>query len=130
MRKTLSVCVLVFIVGVMVAPTSSATIHPLVQSIACASDAARANVAVADPPGQTPTGFTTEIMSVTGTILRVGFPEPLTFTQSDFRALQATGFIDALETNADGDVTAVLVDLTSIPKAGSGQGGAHCAAGQ
>jgi hypothetical protein len=129
MRKTLSVGLLVLVAGIFFAPTSSATIHPIVQSIACAADAARANVAVADPPGQTPTGFTTEIMSVSGTILRVGFPEPLSFSQSDFRALQATGFIDALETNADGQVTAVLVDLTSIPRAASGQGGAHCAAG-
>ena len=129
MRKTLSVALLVLAAGIFSAPTSSATIHPIVQSIACAADAARANVAVADPPGQTPSGFTTEIVSISGTILRVGFPEPLSFTQSDFRALQATGFIDALETNADGEVTAVLVDLTSIPKAASGQGGAHCAAG-
>ena len=129
MRKTLIVGLLVLVAGICSAPTSSATIHPIVQSIACAADAARANVAVADPPGQTPTGFTTEILSVSGTILRVGFPEPLSFTQSDFRALQATGFIDALETTTDGQVTAVLVDLTSIPRAASGQGGAHCAAG-
>ena len=130
MRKTLSVGLLVLAAGALFAPASSATIHPIVQSIACAADAARANVAIADPPGQTPTGFSAEILTVSGTTLTVTFsPEPLTFTQSDFRALLATGFVDQIVTNSEGEVTALVVDLTSVPKAASGQGGAHCAAG-
>ncbi|MBA2445839.1 MAG: hypothetical protein H0V49_10980 [Nocardioidaceae bacterium] len=128
MRRILSAGVLIAVATVLPASPSSATIHPLVQSLYCAADAAWDNVAVADPPGQTPTGFTYEIISVTGTTLTVAFPEPLTFRQSDFRALIATGFIDEIVRNADGDVTAVLVDLTSIPNAGSGQGGTHCRA--
>jgi len=126
MRRILCVGLFVLVATVLPAPPSSATIHPLVQSLACAAAAARDHVAVADPPGQTPTGFTFEIVSVNGTILTVAFPEPLTFTQSDFRALIATGFIDEVVTNSDGDVIALLVDLTSIPNAGSGKGGAHC----
>ena len=59
--------------------------------------------------------------------MTVSFPTPLTFDKSDFRALIATGFVDEIVTNADGEVTALIVDLTTVPKATSGQGGAHCA---
>jgi hypothetical protein len=110
------------------AAPSSATIHPIIQSVNCASATAWANAAdFGNPGGQTPTGLTEEIMSVEGNLLIISFPEPLTFTQSDFRALQATGFIDEVRRNADGQVTALVVDLTSIPNAANGQGGAHCA---
>ena len=104
-----------------------ATIHPIVQSINCAAAAARAHAPIADPPGQTPAAFAGEIFSVSGTILTISFPQPIALDQSDFRALQATGFIDQVVRNADGLATAVLVDLTSVAMAVSGQGGAHCA---
>ena len=55
--------------------------------------------------------------------------EPLEFTQSDFRALQATGFIDEVVRDADGNVTALVVDLRNVPQAVSGEGGANCANG-
>jgi hypothetical protein len=126
MRRSLVAAATLAVLVLFVSP-ATATIHPLVQSIACAAAAARENVAVADPAGQTPDGFTVEIISVDGTILTVAFPTPLTFDRSDFRALQATGFIDEVVTNADGDVTALLVDLTSMPKAASGNGFMHCA---
>lgn len=58
----------------------------------------------------------------------IAFPTPLVFDNSDFRALIATGFIDDVLTNADGEVTALIVDLQNVPKAVSGQGGLHCAA--
>lgn len=110
------------------AAPASATIHPIIQAVNCASATAFANAHdFGDPGGQTPAGLTEEIMSVEGNLLIISFPEPLTFTQSDFRALQATGFIDEVRTNADGQVTALVVDLTSVPNAANGQGGAHCA---
>jgi hypothetical protein len=112
---------------VLVASPATATIHPIVQSIACAAAAAREHVAVADPAGQTPDGFVGDSVSVSGTILTISFPSPLTFDNSDFRALIATGFVDQIVTNADGQVTSLLVDLTSVPNALNGQGGAHCA---
>ncbi|MEO6200797.1 MAG: hypothetical protein ABIX44_06500 [Cryobacterium sp.] len=109
---------------------AQATIHPIVQSVLCASAQAWAHADVGDPPGQTPAGFVGESISISGTWLTVTFvPEPLTFTKSDFRALQATKFIDHLVTTADGKVVAVVVDLTAIPKAASGMGGMHCANG-
>jgi hypothetical protein len=107
---------------------AQATIHPIVQSVNCAAAVARANADVGDPVGQTPEGFTTEIISQDGNLLRIGFPTPLVFDTSDFRALQATGFIDDVLTNAEGEVTALIVDLQSLPKAISGEGGTHCAA--
>ena len=58
--------------------------------------------------------------------LTISFPEPLEFSQSDFRALQATGFIDEISLNSDGLVTALIVDLRNVPNAVSGQGGEHC----
>jgi hypothetical protein len=116
------------VVGMVVlASPASGTIHPIVQSIACAAAAAREHVAVADPAGQTPEGFVGDSVSVSGTTLTISFPSPLTFDQSDFRALMATGFVDEIVTNADGQVTSLLVDLTSIPRALSGNGFLHCA---
>lgn len=109
------------------ASAATATIHPLVQSIACAAAQARENVSVADPAGQTPEGFSGENMSLDFPLLTISFPTPLTFDQSDFRALIATGFVDQVVRNANGEVTALIVDLTSVPKAASGSGGLHCA---
>lgn len=107
--------------------TAQATIHPLVQSVNCAAAAALANAPIGDPPGQTPEGFAGEIISVEFPFLIIAFPTPLEFSQSDFRALIATGFIDEIVRDSDGNVTALIVDLRNIPKAASGQGGAHCA---
>ena len=108
-------------------PTSAqATIHPIVQSINCAAAAAFAHAPIADPPGQTPDELAQEIISVNFPFLTITFGEPLEFSQSDFRALQATGFIDEVVRDADGMVTSLIVDLRSVPKAVSGQGGAHC----
>jgi hypothetical protein len=126
MRRTLVAGAVVTLMVVFASP-ATATIHPIVQSIACAAAAARENISVADPPGQTPEGFVGDSTSVSGTTLTVSFPSPLTFDNSDFRALIATGFVDQIVTNADGEVTSLLVDLTSLPKALSGSGGAHCA---
>ena len=110
------------------AAPSNATIHPIIQSVNCASANGWANAHdFGNPGGQTPDGLTAEIMSVEGHFVIISFPEPLSFTQSDFRALQATGFIDEVRRNAAGQVTALVVDLTSIPNAANGQGGAHCA---
>jgi hypothetical protein len=106
---------------------AEATIHPIIQSVNCAAAAARANADIGDPPGQTPEGFTAENISVVGPLLTITFPEPLTFDQSDFRALIATGFVDEIVREADGDVTALIVDLRDVPNAVSGEGGAHCA---
>lgn len=126
MRRTLVAGAVVTLMVLFASP-ASATIHPIVQSIACAAAAARENHSIADPPGQTPGGFAGEIISVNGTILTIAFPTPLTFDRSDFRALIATGFVDQVVKNSNGQVTALLVDLTSIPKATSGSGGLHCA---
>lgn len=104
-----------------------ATIHPIVQSINCAAASAFANAPIADPPGQTPDALTAEIITVEFPFLTISFPEPLEFSQSDFRALQATGFIDEVVRDASGKVTALVVDLRNVPKAASGQGFAHCA---
>lgn len=106
---------------------AQATIHPLIQSVNCAAAAAWVNAPVGDPPGQTPEDFVGDTISVAFPILTVSFPEPLAFTQSDFRALIATGFVDEIVRDADGNVTALIVDLRDVPKAVSGQGGAHCA---
>ena len=111
---------------VLMPSPAQATIHPIVQSINCAAAAAFAHAPVANPPGQTPDALTEEIITVTFPFLTVSFPEPLEFTQSDFRALQATGFIDEVVRDADGRVTTLVVDLRSVPMAVSGQGGAHC----
>lgn len=109
------------------AAPAQATIHPIIQSVSCAAAAARANTAIGDPAGQTPEGFAGEVISVSPPFLTVAFPEPLEFDQSDFRALIATGFVDEIVRDADGNVTALIVDLRDVPKATSGQGGAHCA---
>ena len=106
---------------------AQATIHPIIQSVNCAADAARANTSIGDPAGQTPEGFAGESLSISGPFLTITFPQPLAFDQSDFRALIATGFVDAVVRNAAGNVTALIVDLRDVPKAASGQGGAHCA---
>ena len=127
MRRILSVVLLVAVATVLPASPSSATIHPLVQSIYCAADAAWAHAAVGDPVGQTPSELTIEEFSISGNLLTITFGGPITFDQSDFRALIATGFIDEIVTNADGDLVALIVDLTSLPQAVSGQGGVHCA---
>lgn len=117
----------VALIMVAAAP-ASATIHPIVQSIACAAPQAFAHTGdVANPPGQTPEGFTTDAVTLAFPFAFVDFPEPLTFTQSDFRALIATGFVDEVVTNADGEVTRLIVDLRNVPSAAKGQGGAHCA---
>ena len=111
-----------------VAAPANATIHPIIQSVNCAASAAWENAPVGDPPGQTPEGFAGEIITVAFPYLTITFPEPLEFTRSDFRALMATGFIDQVVKDADGNVTALVVDLRDVPRAASGQGGAHCAA--
>jgi hypothetical protein len=103
-----------------------ATIHPIIQSVNCAAAAAWAQVDVGDPPGQTPAGFAGENITMAFPFLTITFPQPLTFDQSDFRALIATGFIDQVVVNASGQVTALVVDLRDVPMAASGQGGAHC----
>lgn len=125
-RAALPTAVCVATLALMPTP-AHATIHPIVQSINCAAAAAFANAPVADPPGQTPDALTAEIITVAFPFLTISFPEPLEFSQSDFRALQATGFIDEVVRDADGKVTALVVDLRSVPKAASGQGFAHCA---
>ena len=127
-RSAASAVVCVATLALMPGP-AQATIHPIVQSINCAAAAAFANAPIADPPGQTPDGLTEEIITVAFPFLTVSFPEPLEFTQSDFRALQATGFIDEVVRDADGRVTALVVDLRNVPNAASGQGFAHCANG-
>lgn len=109
------------------AGTAQATIHPIVQSVSCAAAAAWAHAPIGDPPGQTPDGFTGDTVTPGFPFTTVSFPTPLEFTQSDFRALIATGFVDQIVLNADGDVTALVVDVRNIPRAASGQGGAHCA---
>ncbi len=106
---------------------AQATIHPIIQSVNCAAAAAWANADVGDPGGQTPEGFAGENISIAFPFLTIAFPQPLTFDQSDFRALIATGFIDQVVTNSSGQVTALVVDLRSVPMAASGEGGAHCA---
>lgn len=107
--------------------TAEATIHPIVQSVNCAAAAAWGNAPIGDPPGQTPDGFAGETFAFDFPYVTVSFPSPLEFKQSDFRALIATGFVDEVVRNSDGDVTALRVDVRNIPKAASGQGGAHCA---
>ncbi|HET7736393.1 MAG TPA: hypothetical protein VFK52_10485 [Nocardioidaceae bacterium] len=109
------------------AGVAQATIHPLVQSVSCAAATAWANAPIGDPPGQTPEGFSGDTVTPGFPFVTVSFPTPLEFTQSDFRALIATGFVDEVVVNADGEVTSLLVDVRNIPKAGSGKGGAHCA---
>lgn len=108
---------------------AQATIHPIIQSVNCAAAAARANTSIGDPAGQTPKDFVGDTITVSPPFLTVTFPEPLAFDQSDFRALIATGFVDEIVRDADGNVTALIVDLRNVPKAASGQGGAHCANG-
>lgn len=108
---------------------AEATIHPIIQSVNCAAAAAWANAPVGDPPGQTPEGLAGENISVAFPLLTITFSAPLAFDRSDFRALIATGFVDQIVRNADGNVTALIVDLRDVPKAVSGQGGAHCANG-
>ena len=127
-RSAVPAVVCVATLGLMPTP-AQATIHPIVQSINCAAAAAFANAPIADPPGQTPDGLTEEIITVAFPFLTVSFPEPLEFTQSDFRALQATGFIDEVVRDADGNVTSLVVDLRDVPMAVSGQGFEHCATG-
>lgn len=106
---------------------AQATIHPIIQSVNCAAAAAWANAPVGDPPGQTPEGFVGDSISVAFPFLTVSFPEPLEFTQSDFRALIATGFVDDVVLDGDGNVTALIVDLRNVPRAARGEGGTHCA---
>lgn len=107
--------------------TAQATIHPIIQSVSCAAAAAWANAPIGDPPGQTPEGFVGDSVSVAFPFLTVSFPEPLEFSQSDFRALIATGFVDDIVRDTEGNVAALVVDLRDLPKAGSGRGGSHCA---
>lgn len=124
-RAAVPAAVCVATLALMPSP-AQATIHPIVQSINCAAAAAFEHAPIADPPGQTPDALTEEIITVAFPFLTVSFPEPLEFTQSDFRALQATGFIDEVVRDSDGRVTALVVDLRNVPMAVSGQGGAHC----
>ena len=105
---------------------AQATIHPIIQSVNCAAAQAWAHADVGDPGGQTPEGFAGENISMAFPFLTITFPQPLTFDQSDFRALIATGFIDQVVLDASGQVTALVVDLRDVPMAVSGQGGAHC----
>jgi len=111
------------------AAPAQATIHPIIQSVNCAAAAAWANAPVGDPGGQTPEGFAGEIITEDFPFLTIAFPEPLDFDQSDFRALMATGFVDEVVLDADGNVTALIVDLRDVPNALRGEGGAHCANG-
>lgn len=129
MRRFVAVAALAVTITVLMGTPAGATIHPLVQSVACAAAQAQENVSIGDPGGQTPSGFegVTEEFSFSFPFLTISFSSPLSFDQSDFRALIATGFVDTIVTNADGDVTALVVDVTSLPKAGSGKGGGHCA---
>ncbi|GHH67994.1 hypothetical protein [Promicromonospora soli] len=106
---------------------AQATIHPIIQSVNCAAAAARANTSIGDPAGQTPEGFVGDMITVSPPFATVTFPEPLAFDQSDFRALIATGFVDEIVRDANGNVTALIVDLRNVPQAVNGQGGAHCA---
>ena len=124
-RAAVPAAVCVATLALMPSP-AQATIHPIVQSINCAAAAAFAHAPIADPPGQTPDGFGEEIITVSFPFLTITFGEPLAFAQSDFRALQATGFVDEVVRDADGMVTALIVDLRDVPSAASGQGGAHC----
>jgi hypothetical protein len=126
MRLAIPVVASAAVLTTFTAP-AEATIHPIIQSVTCAAAAARANADIGDPPGQTPESFAGENISVVGTVLTITFPEPLTFDQSDFRALIATGFVDEIVLDAEGDVTALIVDLSDVPNAASGEGGAHCA---
>jgi len=125
-RLVVPVVASVAVLATFAAP-AQATIHPIIQSVNCAAAAARANTSIGDPVGQTPEGFVGEVATVSPPFLTVAFPEPLAFDQSDFRALIATGFIDEIVLDADGNVTALIVDLRDVPQAASGQGGAHCA---
>jgi hypothetical protein len=118
----------VAVLGTLSAP-AEATIHPIIQAVSCAAAAAKANTSIGDPAGQTPEDFVGDAISVDPPFLTVTFPEPLAFDKSDFRALIATGFVDEIVRDADGNVTALVVDLRDVPKATSGQGGAHCANG-
>lgn len=127
MRRSFVVTGVMVTLMVFAGSPARATIRPLVQSVACAAAQAWENVSVGNPPGQTPADLTEENLSVVGTQLTIAFPTPLTFDQSDFRAMIATGFVDTVVRDANGDVTALVVDLTSVPKAVSGQGGLHCA---
>ena len=124
-RAAVPAAVCVATLALMPSP-AQATIHPIVQSINCAAAAAFAHAPVANPPGQTPDELTEEVITVNFPFLTISFPEPLEFSQSDFRALQATGFIDQVIRDTDGRVTTLVVDLRSVPMAVSGQGGAHC----
>lgn len=57
MKRTLGISALVAAATILIAPSASATIHPIVESADCASataDAAHPLGDVADPPGQTP----------------------------------------------------------------------------
>ena len=124
-RAAVPAAVCVATLALMPSP-AQATIHPIVQSINCAAAAAFEHAPVANPPGQTPDGMAEEIITVNFPFLTISFTEPLAFSQSDFRALQATGFIDEVVRDAHGMVTSLIVDLRSVPMAASGQGGAHC----
>jgi hypothetical protein len=106
------------------AAPAAATIHPIVQSVLCAS------AQVGDPRGQTPLGLQQGLVTesfgpapVPGTAT-VTFSEPVTFDKSDFRALIATGVVIDVVTDADGNVTALVVAFSS--EALSGEGGDHC----
>ena len=115
-------------VTVALAPSpASATIHPIIQSVNCAAAAAFANAPIADPPGQTPEEFVSDTVTPGTTTVTISFPAPLEFSQSDFRAVIATGFVDEIVTDANGDVTSLIVNLADVPMAVSGQGGEHCA---
>lgn len=125
-RMTVPAVASVAVLTTFTAP-AEATIHPIIQSVNCAAAAAWANADIGDPAGQTPEDFVGDTISGTFPLLTVTFPEPLAFDQSDFRALIATGFVDEIVRDAAGNVTALIVDLRNVPKAASGQGGAHCA---
>lgn len=126
MRLAIPVVASAAVLTTFAAP-AEATIHPIIQSVTCAAAAARANADIGDPPGQTPEGFAGENISVDFPFLTITFSEPLSFDESDFRALIATGFVDEIVRDASGDVTALIVDLRDVPNAVSGEGGAHCA---
>ena len=128
MLKTVTVAAIAAAAVLAPAGGASATIHPIVQSVNCAAAEAWEHTAVGDPAGQTPAGFSGEDIIFAFPFLIVVFPTPLTFDQSDFRALIATGVVDEVVLNTSGQVTQLKVDLTSLPKAVSGEGGNHCKA--
>ena len=63
MKRALAISALAAAATFLIAPSASATIHPIVESVDCANQIANDAHplgAVADPPGQTPVDFPTD----------------------------------------------------------------------